>query len=516
MFAITAHVYCECEEGTVCQTPDGEYGVCINGVCTLLSARKRENLQFGIVIKYPEETLQAHNGTDLYIRGNALGFSWKNGVKLNKTGTDTWRIMVIYESAGDGYRCQNCADNTTLNVPYFDYRIYIDDKIDMVGGDLHVKLPMSKSSSYFNEIPEVFGYPWFFSKRGTGAPFVIESPQIGGNRSILLYKPPSFYENTYKFYPTLIVFDLETKTYNVSAHIINHPIVDLETVSEYVMVGFGDYTSQEERTLLLTQVPGPGLGCINGTLANRCDGCFPEGLNYTEYMWYMKHKCGKYVIVGGKGNDTLDFLTDTVLPKAKELTNARIQTDQPNLGIMGYSLGGLMACHAAWTRPTIIGFAACQSPSFWWPATNDSAVDAFFFNNVTLQDETLRHGRPHQQIYLDGGGLETDLPFTLTQAMLSAAEVMETTDAFVWDKNLWAYVFPGEPHNSVYWGMRLWNPLKLFFPARPGPRFYLPVERHSGNTTCDNSINAARQKEYNAFIGILCFAVYIVLQAPEI
>ena len=58
MFAITAHVYCECEEGTVCQTPDGEYGVCINGVCTLLSARKRENLQFAIVIKYPEETLQ--------------------------------------------------------------------------------------------------------------------------------------------------------------------------------------------------------------------------------------------------------------------------------------------------------------------------------------------------------------------------------------------------------------------------------------------------------------------------
>lgn len=57
-YAITAQVHCACEEGNVCQTPDGEYGVCINGVCTLLAARKRENLRVAITIKYPEDNLQ--------------------------------------------------------------------------------------------------------------------------------------------------------------------------------------------------------------------------------------------------------------------------------------------------------------------------------------------------------------------------------------------------------------------------------------------------------------------------
>ena len=35
-------------------------------------------------------------------------------------------------------------------------------------------------------------------------------------------------------------------------------------------------------------------------------------------------------------------------------------------GIMGASLGGLAAVHAAFERPEVFGFCAAQSPSFWW------------------------------------------------------------------------------------------------------------------------------------------------------
>ena len=342
----------------------------------------------------------------------------------------------------------------------------------MVGGNLQIRIPMSKSSSYFEEIPTYYAYPWFFTKNGTGTMVSIESPQLGRNFSILIYKPPSFDENTFKTYPTLITYDLSQETFRSSADLIDAPIVNEGTIAEVVLVGFGEYASQNDRTDLLTPIPGPGVGCINGSQADRCDDCFPEGLNYTDYLWYMEHKCGKMIEVGGKGNETLDFLIDTVIPKVKHITNSRMRTDQPNLGIMGYSLGGLMACHAAWTRPTIFGLAACQSPSLWWPNGNSLHDVQFFFNNVTLKDPTLRANRPYQKIFLDAGGIETQPPWYMIQTMLSAAQDMSTTSAFEWDTNLWAYVFPGEPHSLMYWSRRVWNPTRIFFPTYPAP--YIP------------------------------------------
>jgi len=118
----------------------------------------------------------------------------------------------------------------------------------------------------------------------------------------------------------------------------------------------------------------------------------------------MRDKCGKSIRTGGYGEKTLDFLLKTVLPKVNEITNNRVLTDQQNTGIMGYSLGGLMACHAAWTRPTAFGMAACQSPSLWWPLNNITFYECKFeFLNVTLKDETLNRNRYPQKILLDAG-----------------------------------------------------------------------------------------------------------------
>ena len=142
------------------------------------------------------------------MRGNALGLTWKQGVKLNKTGSDTWEMVIVYQSANDGVRCQYSSDNSSFTGTHFQYRIYIDDKIDMIGGNLQVRIPISKSSSYFDDTPKYFAHPWFFSKKGNGTAVSIESPQIGRNYTIVIYRPPSFGENTYKTYPTVVVFDL--------------------------------------------------------------------------------------------------------------------------------------------------------------------------------------------------------------------------------------------------------------------------------------------------------------------
>lgn len=465
-------VVCVCSACDVmkftCSTPDGKYGTCINGTCTVIQAEVRKDLRFKIVVRYPETTLKMHNGRELYMRGNALGFSWRSGIQLIKTAVDTWQATIKYKSSRKGFTCQSCQDQTYLSGTDFEYRIYIDDKIDMIGGNFQLKLPISKASSYFDAVPVYHIYPWFFSKTGSVDTVPIASTQIGGIRDILIYTPPSFEENTYKSYPTMLVFDLNEELYNTSVELINSPIVEEATVGEFILVGFGDYHPQTERTDVLTQVSGPSFTCTNGTFLDRCGNCLPtEFDNYTVYLSFM-HKCGKDIEMGGKGNDTLDFLVKTVLPKVNRLKNNRMLVDQPNLGVMGYSLGGLMACHAAWTRPKIFGYGACQSPSFWWPKLDDDN-DAFFFNNVTLKDQGLRTNRPFQRIYLDAGGLETQAPFTLTQAMVSAAEDMVATGFFEWDKNLWADVYPGDKHSGVIWVSRMWNALRIFFPTRPAP-----------------------------------------------
>ena len=443
------------------------------------------------------------------MRGSALGYSWSEGIQLNKTIKDTWQATITYHSDSNGFSCQYCNNNRSFTGEYFEYRIYIDDVTDMLGGNLKLKLPISLSSSYFEEPPNLYAYPWFFSKQGTGHVVSIESPQIGKNRSIVIYTPPSFHENAYKTYPTVIVFDLNEEVYNVSAELINGPIIK-GNVGEFIMVGFGDYIPAGERMDLLTQVSGDGTpyNCINGSLADGCNGCVPSNItDFTDFYWYMYNKCGKNVTVGGKGNDTLDFLIDTVLPKAKQFTNNRARADQPNLGVMGYSLGGLMACHAAWTRPNIFGMAACQSPSFWWPGIKNYTEAAFFFNNVTLKDLDLRNNRPPQKIYLDAGGMETMSPFSLTQAMVAAAYDMTETSFFEWDKNLWASVFPGRPHSSSVWISRMWTPLKIFFPTSPGP-----IPEKGENSECSSGVSGGDRIEINMFIRIVSISVVAIIQ----
>ena len=343
----------------------------------------------------------------------------------------------------------------------------------MIGGNLQLKLPISKSSSFFNDAPEYFAYPWFFSKKGSASVESIDSPQLDRSYNIVIYKPPSFEENPYKVYPTILVFDLNDQIYNSSANLINEPIVERGTIGEYIMIGFGNYISGQDRTDLLTQVTGPMDVCRNGTFADHCNGCLPDNAltNVTEFRLLMANTCGRKKQVGGKGNDTLDFLQDTVIPRAKNVTNMRMRTDQPHLGVIGMSLGGLMACHAAWTRPNVYGFAACQSPSFWWPIIGDMDNE-FFFNNVSMKDYNLRMNRPFQRIYLDVGGVEGHM---MTHGMLKAAQAMVGTGHFHWDRNIWTNVFPGMPHTIPDWLTRIWDPLRIFFPTVPslkGKLFY--------------------------------------------
>lgn len=341
----------------------------------------------------------------------------------------------------------------------------VDDLEDMLGANFAIKFPISQTSSYFDTMPSYITHPWFYEQTGDLQTFVIESKYIGKRRNVTIYTPPSFNENVYKTYPAILVFDLRLEFATFLKRNMEGPITPYGQSDEYILIGFGDYNGTE-RTDLLTPTAGPFLDCINGTFGDNCGGCIPVDANdnATEFMRYLRDFCGKILIIGGRGDDTLDFLIKEALPVAKQKLNARLLND--HLGVMGYSLGGLMACYAAWTRPHVFSFAACQSPSFWWPY-NNASMDAveFDFLNKTLRDPVFQRSRTNQRIYLDAGGAETLDPYRLTQSVVETGKVLESFKEFKINDNLWVAVDPMKSHHFVEWAKRVRQAVAALLPA---------------------------------------------------
>ncbi|CAC5400647.1 unnamed protein product [Mytilus coruscus] len=326
--------------------------------------------------------LQEIKNKDLYIRGSGLGLNWTSGKKMTKISTDTWEMHFNFTSSDDGFRCQDCSNDITINKK-LEYRILIADKTNMIGGNFVVHLPVAMPSSYFHEKPLFKVYPWFYSTAGHTSNFTIHSQEIGKERKIYLYFPPSFNENTYKKYPNLLVFDLypggDSK---LLAPIVDKLLAKTGTTKEFIIIGYGDYQPVYERFSLLTPVPG----------------------------------------------------------------------------VIGYSLGGLMSCYAAWTRSSIFGLAACQSPSLWLPLNNATLNSSDFdFINNTLRDQSFQQSRFPQKIILDAGSEETVSPYRLTQSTVEAAKMISNISGFTMNRNVWVNIYPGASHTVLEWFSRFWT-----------------------------------------------------------
>lgn len=413
---------------------------------------------------------QKHGSARLYIRGNGLGLLWGKGIQLLKTGYDTWKINITYKSCPGGFRCQDCTDRTYLPDNKLQYRIMVEDREDMLGANFAVTFPVSETSSYFDVMPDFISFPWFHEHTGSLQTFVIDSKYIGERRNVTIYTPPSFKENNYKTYPTILVFDLSFDFATFFKRNFEGPILPQRVSEEYILIGFGDYKNNGgERTGLLTPTTGPFWECINGTLEDNCNGCVPVDStgNITEYIMYLRDKCAKISTIGGRGDNTLDFLIHEAVPAVNQRVIKRLNN---KLGVMGYSFGGLLACYAAWTRPHVFSFAACQSPAFWWPYNNPTMdIADFDFLNKTLKDPVFRVNRINQKIYLDAGGSEVYDPFRLAQATVEAGKIFDGFENFKFNENLWLSIDPLKNHHYVEWARRIHQALTALLPAGGAP-----------------------------------------------
>ena len=121
-------------------------------------------------------------------------------------------------------------------------------------------------------------------------------------------------------------------------------------------------------------------------------------------------------------------------------------TSRENLALIGYSIGGLFSCNAAWKHHENIGRAACESSSFWWPTNAEDIENEFQFME-TLDDPNLSSNRLAQKILIDVGGAEEegeDDDFKMISAATMVAHKMMEMPLFERDSNIWLQVYPGK------------------------------------------------------------------------
>lgn len=240
-----------------------------------------------------------------------------------------------------------------------------------------------------------------------------KSPQLGNERTLRIYLPPSYGSDTKRRYPVLYMhdgqnlFDAKTAAYGTEWNIdeVADRLVRQGDMEEVIVVGI-DNTNDRI-----------------GEYTPCCDA---------------KHG-------GGKLNAYADFVAKTVKPWVDK--QYRTKPGRAHTAIMGSSLGGIASLGIAQRYPKVFSMAGGFSSSFWW--NNRDAV-----RNPPK--------RMPLKLYIDAGtvydGMEDSADFR--QALLKNGYREGRDLLFVADE--------GGRHNELSWASRVHIALAWFF-GRPAP-----------------------------------------------
>lgn len=170
-------------------------------------------------------------------------------------------------------------------------------------------------------------------------------PELDRNRRIWVYLPPD-YDTSEKDYPVLYMHDGQN-VFDALTSFVGEWEVD-ETLNE--LATMGDY------------------GCIVVGIDNG------GALRLDEYSPWINMEYG-----GGDGDEYMSFIVNTLKPYIDD--NYRTQPGREHTGLMGSSMGGLIAHYGAMEYQEVFSKAGVFSPSFW------------FSNEAYTQVETI--GKQH-------------------------------------------------------------------------------------------------------------------------
>ena len=159
----------------------------------------------------------------------------------------------------------------------------------------------------------------------------IHSPQLGNQRHLLVYLPPSYESNSGQHYPVLYMQDGQNLFDNATSFAGEWGVDEaMETLAH-----------QEGLEAIVVGIPNKGHKRL------------------AEYSPFVDSQLG-----GGLGDKYVSFVANTVKPIVDR--DFRTLPDQPNCGIMGSSMGGLISLYAFFHCPDVFGFAGVMSPSLWF------------------------------------------------------------------------------------------------------------------------------------------------------
>ncbi len=168
-------------------------------------------------------------------------------------------------------------------------------------------------------------------------------------------------------------------------------------------------------------------------------------------------------IAGGQGDAYADFVEKVVRPAVESRYGA-----PSKVGVMGSSLGGVIAIHQVLRHPGRYDFAASLSGTLGWGSRGT--------HKETLIERFAKAGKQSTKIYLDSGGTagsgcvdsDSDGIFDDTPGALdNYCETIQMRDTFsgagyTFDTDLWHWHEPGAPHSETAWAARAFRPLTAF------------------------------------------------------
>ena len=240
----------------------------------------------------------------------------------------------------------------------------------------------------------------------------IASPQLGNQRSLRIWFPPSYAREPERRYPVLYMHDGQN-------------LFEESTTSYGTAWDVG-------RTADRLAANGEMQEVIIVGIDNNAD-------RIPEYTPCCDPKYG-----GGKLDAYQAFIVDTVKPWVDQ--HLRTQPEREHTAIMGSSLGGIASVYIAQHHPEVFSRAGGVSSSFWW------------------NGEDMVHKAPaptaRVKYYIDAGtdgdGLEATIQ--MRDAMLAKG--------FKEGEDLYFHAAPGGVHNEKSWAARVDLPLKWFFPMK--------------------------------------------------
>jgi len=322
-------------------------------------------------------------GNRLSLRGSGGNLSWQQGLDGQCLASHEWHFQLRVKP-GEKVTCKPLLNDVTW----------------AVGGDFELEAGMQRAVyPFFNQV-----HGHFQRIRTSAIPLDI-------------YLPPSYRENLFKHYPVLYVqdgqnlFDPKDSFKGESWEIHNavNRLVSMGEMTETIIVGV--HHRGGRRLYDFTPTRDSSFGARGA---------------------------------GGGAGEFGDLLLGEIKPFIDR--TYRTKTDAANTGVMGASLGGLVALYLGLTHPNVVGKVACLSSSFWWDNHN-------ILKHVKKKQEAAKI-----KIYLDSGMFETGLKDS--RAMYRAL----LTKGFRLGENLLFYVAPFHRHSERYWAERVHIPLRFLFP----------------------------------------------------